>query len=169
MLKAKFDKQRNCLIYTGNKIEYSNRSSFFILVGFWCLMMVVVVYAYTGNLVSALVVPKLEPIVNSLEELVSRGLEITVQTTTPLAFSFLVSFGCMFCRRNINTNPSIYFNRMPHQAQTRNLGTDCEKIRAFLLQQPEREWLMFYSVNQNVPLLRFVNHIHNLLEANYCK
>jgi hypothetical protein len=41
--------------------------------GVWCLTMVVLVNAYTGTLMSYLTVPKLRPIVNTLEELAASS------------------------------------------------------------------------------------------------
>ena len=58
----------------------------------WCLMMVIVVNAYTGTLMSYLTVPKLRPIVNTLAELaVSRETQMTVDVELGKARMFLVS------------------------------------------------------------------------------
>ena len=49
-----------------------------LAVGLWCLMMMVLVNAYSGTLTSYLAVPKLRPIVNTLTELAaSSETEIT--------------------------------------------------------------------------------------------
>lgn len=56
-------------------------------------MTVVLANAYAGTLLSFLSVPKLERIINSLEELVhSENLQLVVQARSELAIRFLVSF-----------------------------------------------------------------------------
>ena len=63
----------------------------YILVGVWCLMAVVLANAYAGTLFSFLSVTKLEPIVNSLEELAqSKALQLIIQHQSELAIRFLV-------------------------------------------------------------------------------
>ena len=63
----------------------------YILVGVWCLMAVVLANAYAGTLFSFLSVTKLEPIVNSLEELAqSKDLQLIIQDRSELAIRFLV-------------------------------------------------------------------------------
>ena len=63
----------------------------YILVGIWCLVAVVLANAYAGTLFSFLSVTKLEPIVNSLDELAhSPNLKLIVQFQTDVANRFLV-------------------------------------------------------------------------------
>ncbi len=67
----------------GNSVSYNARTSFKILVAFWLLSMVVIVFAYTGVLTSLLSVPKLEPTVNTVENLANDGkLRMTIEKKT---------------------------------------------------------------------------------------
>ncbi len=53
--------------------------------------MVVLVFAYTGVLTSLLSVPKLEPIVNTVDDLAEGGkLRITIEKNTQTSREFLV-------------------------------------------------------------------------------
>lgn len=62
------------------------------MLGLWLLMMVVLINAYTGTLISYLTVPKLEAIPNSLEELAaSRRYKISIEQGTLLSGLILVS------------------------------------------------------------------------------
>ncbi|XP_046650518.1 glutamate receptor ionotropic, delta-2-like [Daphnia pulicaria] len=61
-----------------------------LVAGLWCLMMVVLVNAYTGTLRSYMTVPKLDPIVNTLTELaVSSETKMTVDIQLGKARMFL--------------------------------------------------------------------------------
>lgn len=82
----------NCMLYIGYRYNLKLRSrGSYILVGIWCLMAVVLANAYAGTLFSFLSVPKLEPIVNSLEELANdKHLQIIIQDRNELANRFLV-------------------------------------------------------------------------------
>ena len=63
----------------------------YILVGIWCLVAVVLANAYAGTLFSFLSVAKLEPIVNSLEELAnSKNLQLISQDRSDVSNRFLV-------------------------------------------------------------------------------
>ncbi|XP_046649955.1 ionotropic receptor 93a-like isoform X1 [Daphnia pulicaria] len=57
----------------GNHISAKANISLRLVAGVWCLTMVVLVNAYTGTLMSYLTVPKLRPIVNTLEELAASS------------------------------------------------------------------------------------------------
>ena len=71
-------------------LQLRSRGSY-ILVGIWCLMAVVLANAYGGVLFSFLSVTKLEPIVNSLEELAhSPNLQLIIQDRSELAIRFMV-------------------------------------------------------------------------------
>ena len=64
----------------------------YILVAVWCLMAVVLANAYAGTLFSFLSVAKLEPIVNSLEELAhSKKLQLILQAHSDVSARFLVT------------------------------------------------------------------------------
>ncbi len=78
-------------LFLGNTVSYGARTSFKILVGIWLLCMVVLVLAYTGVLTSLLTVPKLEPIVTTVDELVDDGkLRITLEKNIQMSREFLV-------------------------------------------------------------------------------
>lgn len=63
-----------------------------IVVGGWCLVALVLVNSYSGKLISALIVPKLEPVVNSFEELAnSKTLKVTVESNSVLSDIIMVS------------------------------------------------------------------------------
>nr|CAH0110437.1 unnamed protein product [Daphnia galeata] len=55
--------------YISDKAKFSLR----LVAGLWCLMMVIVVNAYTGTLRSYMVMPKLNPIINTLTELAASS------------------------------------------------------------------------------------------------
>lgn len=64
-----------------------------LLVGLWCLICVVLANGYAGTLFSFLSVAKLEPAINSLEELAnSNEVKLLVQHRTELADRLLVFF-----------------------------------------------------------------------------
>lgn len=72
-------------------MQLRSRGSY-ILVGIWCLMAVVLANGYGGVLFSFLSVTKLEPIVNSLEELAqSKNLQLIIQHQSELDIRFLVT------------------------------------------------------------------------------
>ena len=63
-----------------------------LLALFWCLIAVVFVYAYIGTLVSFLSVPKLKPIIFSLEDLPNSRLTYwVVRRGTDLDTLFMVN------------------------------------------------------------------------------
>jgi Ligand-gated ion channel len=63
-----------------------------ILLAAWCLMCVIIVNAYTGNLTSYLAVPSVKPIPNSFQELAARkDLQIMVEDKGQLAEDILVN------------------------------------------------------------------------------
>jgi len=65
---------------TGTYISYEVRTSFKIFVGVWLLCMVVLINAYSGVLASLLTVPKLDPIANTMNELLeSKVLRVTIE------------------------------------------------------------------------------------------
>ena len=69
----------------------STSRGIFILVGIWLLMAVVLANAYAGTLFSFLSVAKLEPIINSLEDLGnSKDVQLIIQDRSELANRFLV-------------------------------------------------------------------------------
>lgn len=83
----------------GNSVSYEAPTSFRILVAPWLMGMVVFIYAYTGVLTSILSVPKLEPIINSVEELATKSqFKLTIEKNAALTSDFLVSFHSTFTR-----------------------------------------------------------------------
>lgn len=78
----------------GNSITQKSSAVFRIMVGLWCLMMVVVVNAYTGTLTSLLTATQLEPIINSWKELAANGIkqnrQVTIDMNSAMAKEFLV-------------------------------------------------------------------------------
>ncbi len=80
-----------CTWLSGNKTQ-PQQLSFRILVATWCIMALVLVNAYSSTLISYLSVPKLQPIVNSLEELAAQNsLRLIVPAKTIMANRILVS------------------------------------------------------------------------------
>ena len=62
-----------------------------LLTGIWCLMAVVLINSYTGNLTSYLSVPKLNPIPNSFAELAaSNEFKLSIQANSVLMKSIMV-------------------------------------------------------------------------------
>ena len=102
------------------------------MVGLWCLMMVVVVNAYTGTLTSRLAVPKLKPIIHNFDELAaSPHTRVTIDANSALANEFLAR---IIFKNNGNYN--IYmilwndFNnfRMQKPGATKSLASNYEMI-----------------------------------------
>lgn len=86
----------------GNNISPKTKFSLRLVAGLWCLMMVVLVNAYTGTLMSYLTVPKLRPIVNTLEELAaSSETQMTVDFELGKARMFLVINQRKVCFNNL--------------------------------------------------------------------
>ena len=56
----------------------------------WCLISLVFIHAYVGTLISFLSLPKLKPIVDSLEDLPASGLSWIVRRGTDLESLFMV-------------------------------------------------------------------------------
>ncbi len=78
------------LLQLGNLVPYNSRQSFKILVGIWLLSMLVLIYAYTGVMTSLLTVPKLQPIVQTLEETVQKNRLVTMERDRTLSRTFMV-------------------------------------------------------------------------------
>ena len=62
------------------------------LLGVWCLCAMVFIYVYVGILVSFLSIPKLRPLVDSLEDLPTSGLDWGVKQGTAQLTIFTVTF-----------------------------------------------------------------------------
>ena len=80
-----------CLL--GNHIPSTTKAPLRIAIASWLLCMVVVVNAYAGLLTAMMTVPKLEPIVNTLDELAtSHRFKITKEVHSVLTTQFLVIY-----------------------------------------------------------------------------
>lgn len=67
------------------------RPFFRLSVGLYCLVAVVICNAYTGTLTSFMTVPKLKPIVQSLEELAESDVyKLTAESNTPVTNLMMV-------------------------------------------------------------------------------
>ena len=85
----------------GNTVPYQSRQSFKILVGIWLLSMVVLIYAYSGVMTSLLTVPKLKPIVQTLEETIQQNRLVTMERDRTLSRTFMVFI--FFKTKNLRT------------------------------------------------------------------
>jgi glutamate receptor, ionotropic, invertebrate len=83
-----------CTIITGQGEYFHERKlPVRILVAIWCLMALILVNSYTGNLISYLTVPKMKPVVNSFEELAnSQDTKLTIEARNILSENILVKF-----------------------------------------------------------------------------
>ena len=80
------------LIFAGFDMSLKPRAGILIAVGVWCLMVVILANAYAGMLLSFLSVTKLEPAINSLEELAnSKSCQLLIQGGSDVTNQFLVS------------------------------------------------------------------------------
>ena len=96
----KNDRIMNCAIYwfliffsisIGPYIPL-RQTSFRLAAGVWCLMSLVLINAYSGNLISYLSVPKLKPVVQSFENLASSlDLKLAIDANSVMANRLLVS------------------------------------------------------------------------------
>ena len=73
----------------GSHVRLPSRSAY-IIAGVWCLMTIVLANGYAGTLFSFLSVAKLEPVINSLEELANSDVNLMIQAHTDLSKRFLV-------------------------------------------------------------------------------
>jgi len=79
-------------IVEGYLVSYTSRQSLKILVGVWLISMVVLINAYAGVMTALLTVPKLMPIVNSLEEAATQNRLVTLEFNTPMYRIISVSY-----------------------------------------------------------------------------
>lgn len=102
--------ENNPPIMKGYNFTFTSRASY-IAVGIWCLMTVVLSNAYAGNLLSFLSVPKLEPVINSLEQLIhSKNVQLVIQARSEIAIRFLVRFFLFSFLMQANRRDAIYMN-----------------------------------------------------------
>ena len=79
-------------LLTGYHVELRLRSRGSVLcVGIWVLMCVVLANGYAGVLFSFLTVTKLQPIINSIEELAVSDVQLLIQQDTELTGGYLVT------------------------------------------------------------------------------
>ena len=94
------------LIFAGFDMSLKPRAGILIAVGVWCLMVVILANAYAGMLLSFLSVTKLEPAINSLEELAnSKSCQLLIQGGSDVTNQFLVS-------RSSNSRIIFYIKKM---------------------------------------------------------
>lgn len=87
--------------FTGNSVPYTSRIPLRILLICWLLSMVVVINAYFGVLTSLSTIPKLEPTVDTLDQLATnRKLRVTAEKGGLLANSLLVCIYLYFAMDN---------------------------------------------------------------------
>ncbi len=92
--------------------------------------MVVLVFAYSGVLTSLLTVPKLEPIVNTVEELIESGkLRITIERNIQISREFLVVAISKLSLCHVRHN--FFKIRMRHLDLNKLLATNCVKIQNY--------------------------------------
>ena len=78
-------------------MDYTARNSIRFIIGLWLLTMVVIVNSYSGVLTSLLAIPKLEPTIESVEDLVaSEQYKLTIEKDVILTRDFLVSSYCIY-------------------------------------------------------------------------
>lgn len=71
----------------------SKQASLRISVGIWCLMAVILINGYAGNLVSYLAVPKMKPIIQSINDLATNEeIKLAIDMNSVMADRFLVRF-----------------------------------------------------------------------------
>ena len=81
------------LLYTaGLANKFTRNNSTVIVASVWCLIVVVLIYAYIGTFISFLTFPKLKPIISSLEDLPSSKLTWVIDKGTSLDSLFLVKY-----------------------------------------------------------------------------
>ena len=88
MSKRSYSELKNLFIYFFYLGPYIplRQTSFRIVTGFWCLMTLVLINAYASNLISYLTVPKLQPVIQSLQHLSSsRDLKLAIDANSVLA------------------------------------------------------------------------------------
>ena len=79
------------LLFSGNYLPFHARLPLRIVISAWLLSMVVLINAYAGVLTSFLTVPKLEKVVDTLEQVVEGGkFRVTAEKGTLLTHTFLV-------------------------------------------------------------------------------
>jgi Ligand-gated ion channel len=99
-----------------------------ILLTAWCLMCVILINAYTGNLTSYLAVPSVKPIPNSFEELAARkDLQIMVEDKGQLAEDILVN---LKKRLNFKDFNRINISSRPRRGRSRNWAIHSAGIRS---------------------------------------
>lgn len=117
-----------------------SRLSLRIMLGFWLLMMIVLINAYTGTLTSQMTAPKFKPIPQSLEELayMKKEYQITIMDNYFLANSFLVPFFIISLKLYANSIIFLFEYRGHHQGRTRYLETLCVNIQNSFLKNTQK-------------------------------
>ena len=142
------------------------RNGVLIAVGVWCLMVVVLANAYAGKLLSFLSVAKLEPVINSLDELAkSDTCQLIVQGGEDLVNDFLVKIKLYYTVEwnnwnNILQSTRFIYFRMQKMGRWNQLATHWENTRKMSstnstgIQSRPKWWtvltLSFTSVFKNI-------------------
>ena len=81
------------MLLKGNSFSYATKTALRIAGTAWLLSMIVVIYAYSGVLTSLLAVQKLEPTVDTLDQLVAGGkFQLTMEKNSQLTNIVLVNY-----------------------------------------------------------------------------
>jgi len=92
----------DCCICLGYELRLNSRATS-VLIGMWCLMTVVLANAYAGTLFSFLSVAKLQPIINSLDELAnSTQVQLVTQARTQWVGYLMVRTSPFQCKNTIS-------------------------------------------------------------------
>ena len=136
-----------------------------LMVAFWCLMIVVLSTCYSAEITSSLTVPRLTPVVNSLEELASSSqTQLAIDPGSTFAKACLVR-----CRQLLNTELEInFFHQTGYSQQslesTRNSAIRCVLILKISSNHPNT-WNA-YSSSAMLSTQRFVLNFSTKLFDN---
>lgn len=118
--------------------------SFRILVGCWLLGALVLVNSYSSIVVSSLTVPKLQPAVNSFQDLVSNG-EVTLISQKSVVITQIILVSFFLQTKIVQLLKNIYLRlRITYMLQSAQSGVYLA-LGNQLRQHPERMFLDFPS------------------------
>lgn len=137
----------------GNTISYKTMTSLKLLVGIWLLCMVVLINAYSSVLTSLLAVPKLEPIVKTLQEVAENamlGLRVTLEPDSGITRDLLVSM--LYLKVGIlNYLSKNYFNRRLQKDIRKFSVINSDKIRHCFVLQTLTQSKTLSTINVSIP------------------
>ena len=125
-------------------MELKRFLSFRLMIALWLLMMVVLDNSYTGTYTANMAVPKLEPTVDTLEELAaSNKFRITIELNTDIGFKALVDNEMWKYHNILKLYQTVLINyRRPRVGRTKSLETLFVEIRNFCSPDLWMEFLM---------------------------